>query len=162
MMTKKLLLYLLLLPLCGIFTACDDDGDDLPEVDIKVVMSGGTQNQTDNTIHVTQGTPLIIESVSAEPRNGKEAVLGMTTYYINGIPQFQTFTPPFSATINTSDLIPGTYRLQIRTTVYQVDKSAAVCLLSFDLVVDMPTSDEPEEPTTLTIIKSGEQILAEK
>lgn len=159
---KKLLPLLLLAPIIGLFSACDDDADELPDVDIKVVMTGATQDPADKSLHITQGTPLVIESISAEPRNGKEAVLGLTTYYLNGMPTFQTALPPFSATINTSSLIPGAYKLQIRTSVYQVDKSAAVCLLSFTLIVDEPVSEDPGEPTTLTIVHSGEQALFEK
>ncbi|MBE6305461.1 MAG: hypothetical protein E7082_06040 [Bacteroidales bacterium] len=162
MTTKKLLSLALLMPLLGFLTACDDDSNDLPDVDIKVVMTGATQDPTDNTLHITQGTPLVIESITAEPRNGKEAVLGLTTYYLNGMPTFQTVLPPFTATLNTSSLIPGSYKLQIRTSVYQVDKSAAVCLLTFNLIVDEPVSDEPGEPSTLTIVHSGEEALFEK
>ena len=156
---KKFLLALMLLPLLGTFSSCSDDSDDLPEVDIKVVISGGTQDPTDNTIHVMQGTPLVIESLTAEPRNGKDAVLGMTTYYINGLPALQTNIPPFTATINTDRLAPGSYILQIRTTIFQVDKSAATCVLGFKLIIDIPDDEptdtpgeSPAQPTELTLI----------
>lgn len=158
---KKLFLYLMLLPLATAFTSCDDDGDDLPQVDFEVAISGGTQNADDNKIYIAQGTPLVVESLTAVPTNGKRTTLGLTTYYLNGIPQFQTVTVPFGATFNTEDLEPGEYALQIKTSVYQIDKSAAFALLSYDLVVE-PADDEPTDTPGRSIVKPDEQQIAEQ
>lgn len=158
---KKFLLSMMLLPLLGVFTACDNDGDDLPEVDIEVAMSGATQNPDDNKIYVQQGTPLVIDGITAVSRNGKKTTLGLTTYYLNGVPQFQTVTVPFGAEFNTSDLEPGEYTFQIKTSVYQIDKSAAVCLLTYTLVVEA-ADDEPSDTPGSSIVKPDEQQLAEQ
>lgn len=139
---KKLLLSLMLMPLLAAFTACDNDSKDLPEVDFDVEITGVTQNSDDNKLYIKQGTPLVVEGIEAISRNGKRTTLGLTTYYLNGIPQFQTVTIPFGATLDTSELDPGEYAFQIRTSVYQIDKEAAFALLSYTLVVEPKDADE--------------------
>lgn len=142
---KKSLIALMLLPLAGLFTSCHDDEKDLPEVDFEVTITGGVQNPEDNKIYIEQGTPLVVESITPVSQNGKKTSLGLTTYYIDGIPQMQTITAPFGAEFNTSALQPGEYAFQIKTNVYQIDKSAAIALLSYDVVVTAPSADEGGE-----------------
>lgn len=164
-MMKKTLIALLLLPMMGFFTACHDDDKDLPEVDFEVAISGGEQNADDNKIYITQGTPLVVESITPISRNGKKTTLGLTTYYINGIPQAQTVTVPFGAEFDTSALEPGEYAFQIKTSVYQIDKSAAFALLSYELVVEAPQPGEtPGEGDTpgRTVIRPDDQQIAEQ
>ena len=154
---KKLFLSLLLLPALAFLPACSDD-DDLPEVNMEVKISGGTQSADDNKIYVEQGTPLVVESVEAVPTNGKKTTLGLTTYYLNGIMQLQTVTVPFAATFDTAELEPGEYVFQIRTTVYQVDKSAAFILLTYNLVVEAADDDATDTPGISTIKADDTQI----
>lgn len=158
---KKLLLSLLLLPVLASFSSCSDDSKDLPEVDFEVAISGGVQNADDNKIYVTQGTPLVVEGITVIPRNGKRTTLGLTTYYLNGIPQFQTVTVPFGAEFDTADLEPGEYAFQIKTSVYQIDKSAAFALLSYELVVE-PADDEPSDTPGRSVVKPDDQQIAEQ
>lgn len=155
---KKLLLSLMLMPLLAAFTSCSDDSKDLPEVDFEVQISGGVQSPDDNKIYVQQGTPLVFESITAIPRNGKRTTLGLTTYYLNGIPQFQTVTVPFGCTFETSELEVGEYALQIKTSVYQIDKSAAFCLLSYDLVVEPADDESTDIPGSSTVTPDQQQI----
>ncbi len=155
---------MMLLPLAGLFTACHDDEKDLPEVDFEVAISGGEQSPDDNKIYIKQGTPLVVESVSAISRNDKKTTLGLTTYYLNGIPQMQTVTAPFGAEFDTSVLNPGEYVFQIKTSVYQIDKSAAIALLSYDLVVEAaPEGDDGnDEAPGRSIVRPDNQQLAEQ
>lgn len=155
---------MMLLPLAGLFTACHDDEKDLPEVDFEVAISGGEQSPDDNKIYIEQGTPLVVESVSAVSRNGKKTTLGLTTYYLNGIPQMQTVTAPFGAEFDTSVLEPGEYAFQIKTSVYQIDKSAAIALLSYDLVVEAAPEggDDNDEVPGRSIVHPDNQQLAEQ
>lgn len=162
---KKLFLSLMLLPVLGFVTSCSDDDNDLPEVDMEVTISGGVQNPDDNKIYIEQGTPLVVESVAAVPRNGKKTTLGLTTYYLNGLPQYQTVTVPFSCTLSTEELNPGEYSFQIKSAVYQVDKTAAFVLMSYDLVVLEPTTDEGGSDTATpgrSIVTPDEQQIAEQ
>lgn len=160
-MFKKVLLSLLLVPALGFVTSCSDDDKDLPDVDFEVAISGGVQDPNTNKIIVEQGVPLDVESITPISRNGKRTTLGLTTYYINGIPQFQTVTMPYGATFDTSVLEPGEYAFQIKTSVYQIDKSAAFALLSYDLLVTEPTSGEEPTPGR-SIVKPDEQQIAEQ
>jgi len=162
-MMKKSLIALMMLPLAGLFTACHDDDKDLPEVDFKVEISGGVQSPDDNKIYVTAGTPLVIESITPVSRNGKKTTLGLTTYYLNGIPQMQTVTAPFGAEFNTSVLEPGEYAFQIKTNVYQIDKTAAIALLSYDLVVEAPAEGDTDTDTPgRSIIRPDNLQIAEQ
>ena len=162
-MMKKSLIALMLLPLAGLFTACHDDDKDLPEVDFKVEISGGAQSPDDNKIYVVAGTPLVVESITPVSRNGKKTTLGLTTYYLNGIPQMQTVTAPFGAEFDTSVLDPGEYAFQIKTNVYQIDKTAAIALLSYDLVVEAPAEgDEGGDTPGRSIVRPDNQQTAEQ
>lgn len=137
---KKLLLSLIALPLVAFgFFSCSDD-DDLPEANIEVKISGGVQNPDDNKIYVTEGDVLTFESITATPTNGKKTTLGFTTYYIQGIPFAQTFTAPFGAQLDTEGMTPGEYVLQIKSELYQVDKTAAFVLISYQLVIEAADS----------------------
>lgn len=158
---KKLLYSLMILPMLAVMSSCSDNDNDLPEVDMQVTISGGEQNADDNKIYIEQGTPLEIESVTAVPRNGKKTSLGLTTYYLNGLPQYQTVTVPFSCTLSTAELAPGEYSFQIKSAVYQVDKTAAFVLMSYDLVVVAPTSDEPAAYGR-SIVQPDTQQIAEQ
>ena len=148
----------------GLVSSCDDDGSDLPEVSFKLNISGGTQNTEDNKIHVTKGVPLVINSLEVTPTNGNETILGTTTYYLNGMALFQTYIPPFAARFETAMLTPGDYIFQIQTNVYQVDKTAAVCVLSYDLVIDAPNEEQPDDDDASdnTIVTAKETTLAVK
>lgn len=162
-MIKKVLLALLLVPALGLVSSCSSDEKDLPEVDFEVAISGGVQSPDDNKIYVEQGTPLEVESITPISRNGKRTTLGLTTYYLNGIPQLQTVTVPFGATFDTADLEPGTYAFQIKTSVYQIDKSAAFALLSYELVVTPATGgDDNQETPGRSIVHPDEQQIAEQ
>lgn len=160
---KKLLLSLIAVPMMLLgFTSCSDDDENLPEVTMNVQISGGVQNPDDNKIYVTEGTPLVFESIEAIPTNHKKTTLGLTTYFLQGVPVAQTITVPFGATIETEGLQPGEYTLQIKTEVYQVDKAAAFMLLTYTMVVeadDTPDSgDEEATPGTSTATPDTQDI----
>lgn len=154
---KKLFLSLLLLPAMAAFTGCSNDSDDLPEVNMEVTISGGVQDPVNNKIYIEQGNDLIVESIAAVPTNGKKTTVGLTTYYLNGLPQFQTVTMPFGCTLSTQELAVGEYAFQIKSAVYQVDKSPAIVLMSYDLAVEQPGTG-PEVPGTSKVTPDQTQI----
>lgn len=145
-----------------VIPACSNDEKDLPDVDVQVSISGGVQDPENGDIVVKQGTPLVVDGLEVSPRNGKKATLGLTTYYLNGIPQAQTITVPFSAEFNTSDLEPGQYIFQIKSAVYQVDKSAGFILLTYDLVVEPADPDSGDDTPGSSVVTPSERIIAEQ
>ncbi len=161
---KKFLLSLIALPMLAMgVTSCSDDNDSLPEVKMEVKISGGVQSETDNKIYVTEGTPLVFESLKAVPTNGKKTTLGLTTYFLEGVPVAQTITAPFGVEIDTEGMTPGEYTLQIKTEVYQVDKSAAFILLTYTMVVEPDSpSDDPDQTPGESIANPDLQEIAEQ
>jgi hypothetical protein len=134
---SSILLVALIIGLCAT-GSCSNDDDDLPQVDVKVVMSGCEQNADDNRLYITQGKSLTVDSVIITPTNGKETAMGLTTFLLNGIPQFQTAVAPYRSVISTSDLPEGDYLFQIKSAVYQVDKSAAFMMITYHMRVTAP------------------------
>lgn len=158
---KKLFLSLLLLPAVAAFTGCSSDSEDLPDVDMEVTISGGVQDPDDNKIYCGQGTDLVVESVTAIPTNGKKTTVGLTTYYLNGLPQYQTVTQPFGCTLPTDGLAVGEYAFQIKSAVYQVDKTPAIVLMSYDLVIVEPSPVAPASARS-AIAKPDQTQIAEQ
>lgn len=135
---KKFILALMALPLMALgFTSCDDDND-LPEAYVDVTISGGYQSPDDGKIYIAAGDTLFFDALTAVPTNGKKTTLGFTTYYLQGIPFAQTYTAPFAAYLDTRALDPGTYVVQIKSELYQIDKSPAFVLLSYQVEVTEP------------------------
>lgn len=147
--------------LVSVLVSCNSDDDNLPQVNLEVTISGGVQNEDDNKIYIQQGTPLVVDSITVESLTGKRATLGLTTYYLNGLPQFQTITKPFRAEFDTSVLSLGEYIFQIKTSVYQIDKSPAFALLSYVLVVE-EADDETTDTPGSSVVFPTEQQLAEQ
>ena len=89
-----------------VLTAKDTAGLLLILVAVTLVVSGSNihrplmavrQSETDNKIYVTEGTPLVFESLKAVPTNGKKTTLGLTTYFLEGVPVSRNpaFKPKF-------------------------------------------------------------------
>ncbi|MDE7388660.1 MAG: hypothetical protein K2M97_05340, partial [Muribaculaceae bacterium] len=78
------------------------------------------------------------------PTNGKKTTLGFTTYYLQGLPFAQTYTQPFAAYLPTEGLEYGTYVVQIKSELYQVDKSPAFVLITYQVEVTAPDAGTPE------------------
>ena len=135
--SSTILLISLIATIC-VAGGCSNDDDDLPQVSVKVVMSGCEQNSDDNRLYITQGKALTVDSVLVSPTNGKNTALGLTTFLLNGIPQFQTAVAPYRSVISTTELPEGEYLFQIKSAVYQVDKSAAFMLISYRMYVTAP------------------------
>lgn len=157
---KKILLALLFLPLFGLLSSCSDDEKDLPEVDMEVTVSGAVEHNTEGVLFIEQGKNLVVNSLKVIPRNGRAATIGLTTYYLDGIPQVQTATEPFGATLSTTELLPGTYTFQIKSAVYQIDKSAAFMLLTYKLVVT--EEEQPNAPDGGAIVTPQTRQIGEQ
>ncbi len=141
----KKLFYLFAIPLLAMFaTACDDDDRDLPDVSLSIDYSGATEK--DGVLYVEQGQTLNIDALKVTPAEGtKQATLGQTIYYWDGVPYYSTVIVPFATKVNTTGMEIGEHQLGVRTTVYQVDKEVGFALASFKVMIVEPTGDESGE-----------------
>ncbi len=138
---KRLLYLILALPLMWLMSSCSDDDKDLPNVTFSMDYSGATF--ADNMLSIPQGQDLVINALTVTPAEGtKKAVLGRTTYFIDAFPVYETVIEPFGVTIPTDNLKVGKHLLQIRSSIYQVDKTVAFGVFSYTLNVTEPLPDE--------------------
>ena len=146
---KKFYYLLLMLPLLAMLAACSDDDNDLPDVDISIRYSGAVEQ--DGKLLVAQGKTLTIEAINATPAPGtKEAILGNTVYYIDGVPFYTIGVAPFGCEIDTSNLSVGTHRLSFYSQVFQVDREVGFALYGLRIEVTGPDSDPGDGAGTVT------------
>ena len=88
-----------MLPLLAVMAACSDDDKDLPKVDISIQYSGAVE-QEDGAIAVAQGQTFTIDAITVTPAPGtKKAILGNTTYSMDGVPFYTIGVAPFGCEI---------------------------------------------------------------
>lgn len=140
--------FLYLLPVLALgLLSCHSD-DDLPEVKMNVTMSGGVQGD-DGVIYVVDGETLTVESVSAEPLNGKTTSVGATSYFIDGVPAGTSVVAPYRMSFSTVGWELGrVYLLQIRSGIFQVDKTPGFTLLTYKVATVAGTDDLPDDGGT--------------
>ncbi len=139
---KKFLYLLLVLPLLGVFTSCDDDDKDLPNVSLAIDYSGGTEEN--GVVNVVQGNTLEINALKAIPAEGtKEATLTNVVYFLDGVPVGRTDIMPFAININTTELEVGEHYLGVQATVLQVGKSVGFAVARFKFNVLPNDTQEP-------------------
>lgn len=141
---KKLLSLLPALLLGLAVSSCSDhDGKDMPDVNISLEYSGGAT--VDDHIVVEQGQTLSIDGLYVTPAEGtKNATLGLTTYYWDFVPFETTAIVPFQASISTEGMELGHHVLQVRTSIYQIDREMAWGVFSYDVEVVEPSLSNPE------------------
>ena len=138
---KRLIYLLLVLPLLGLVSSCDDDKD-LPQVSLSIDYTGATEE--DGTIYVVQGDTLNVTALRAVPAEGtKAATLGVVAYFWDGIPQGRTAISPFAISINTADMELGQHYLGVNATVLQVDKEVGFAVTRFPIVIVANDSEQP-------------------
>lgn len=139
---KRFLYLLLVLPLLGVVTSCDDDDKDLPNVSLAIDYEGGSE--VDGVVSVAQGTTLEITALKAIPAEGtKEATLTNVVYFLDGIPVGRTNLMPFAINIPTGELEVGEHYLGVQATVLQVDKSVGFAVARFKFNVTPAETEEP-------------------
>lgn len=145
---KKFLLALLVLPLMASLTACHDDGDDLPAVDIDVTYTNGTV--VNGQVYVVQGQEFGVASiVTTATRDGKNATNGAVSYWINNIPIGTTDVEPFGFTLSQEwTAQPGYFYIEFMMPVYEEGCSLATAYARVKVNVvasaeDIPSADTP-------------------
>lgn len=146
---KRLYYLLLLLPLLGFMASCSDDDKDLPKVSISIDYTGGTDQ--DGTIVIAQGQTLTINAINVTPAEGtKKALLGNTTYAMDGVPFYTIGVAPYGCEIDTSDLTVGPHALSFYSQVFQEDKTPGFALYGININVTEPVSDPDDGSGTVT------------
>ena len=138
---KRLLYLLLMLPLLGFITSCDDDKD-LPQVSLSLNYEGGTEEN--GIIYVVQGDTLEITGLRAIPDEGtKAATVTNVRYSFDGVPIGAYPVSPFEFSINTADLELGEHAIGVVATVLQVDKEVGFAVAQFPIKI---VADDGQEP----------------
>ena len=143
---KKIFSILVAVPMLAMLASCDDDCNDLPDVNISIEYSGATLE--DGVLTIPQGQTLTIDAIKVTPAEGtKEAALGEVVYYLDGYPLFSTRIAPHGCSINTENLSEGTYTLSVHAQILQVDRSIGYGLIRYTLQVVAPSeNDDPTVP----------------
>lgn len=141
---KNFLYLLMALPvLFGLSSCSDDDDNSLPEVNLSVSYSGATN--VDGVLYVVEGDTFTIDGITVTPVEGtKAATLGATTYYWDYAPVATTIIEPFGMQLNTTGIPEGNHLLQIRSSVYQVDKSVATAYMAYKVTIVGAADDIPQ------------------
>ena len=144
MYMKKFFYLLLALPLFASLAACDDDGKNIPDVNISLEYSGATLN--DGALYVVKGETLAIEGINVTPAPGTgKATLGQTTYLWDGVPFYTTAISPFGVNIETEDMSEGPHTLTVNAQIFQIDKSTGWGVFQYKVVIVPDTDNQPDD-----------------
>lgn len=130
---KKLLYFLLALPLLSLVSCGDDD---TPDVNVNFQFSNATV--VDGTIYVVQGDSLGIDSLWVVPVDTKQtaSVIGNgVVYSVNGYPVARGFFPNFAVKFPTDSMAAGKYDLGALFNVAETGCAIAVCAVDLDMQV---------------------------
>lgn len=147
MKVKKLLFPLI--TLLGLFStsamlvSCDDDDDNMPNVDVRVNVENATV--VDGNIYVVEGNEFSIASITVTNNiEGKAALITSASYYWDFDFVGTNYLSPFGLKIFTGEYTGlGEHLLQINCPVYAVDKAPAIAYLQYNVVVVKDQSEIP-------------------
>lgn len=145
------MMLLLLLPMIGL-TGCKDDDKDLPQVKINVDMQDVVVDN--DVVYIVKGDEFKINSITCTSLNGQASALGVVCYYWNGVLNNVSNIEPYAITYDTNEMTPGNYLFQIKTNVFQVDKSLATAWITYKVKIvedasEIPGATTPGEVTDL-------------
>lgn len=133
-------------------TACHDDDDDLPNVDMRVDVKDATV--VNGNIYVVEGLSFDISSITVtnnEPN--RAAFITSAAYYWDYEYIGTNFVDPFGLNITITPSTPlGKHLLQINCPLYAVDKAPAVAYLEYTVVVVKDESEIPDGDRSTYII----------
>lgn len=147
---KKLLLFLLALPLLAIAVSSCDSDKDLPQVKIGFTYTNAVVS--DGRVYVVQPDTLYIDSISVVPLSPGHvaACVGPVNYWLDGYPLGASFMPPFGIGIPTGSLMVGTHTLTVNMEIAEEGYAlaTAVSAIRFNVVAD--STDIPSSATGLS------------
>jgi len=143
-MKRLLSLLTLVLPVL-VFTACDDDHSDLPDVDFIVDISGAVYH--DGQIYAVAGETLKITSIRVVNNiHGQNALIPYADYYWDYVRIGQSVVPPYGADIIIApDMKDAAHLLEIYAPVYAENKSPAYSILQYTVNVVASADDLPAD-----------------
>lgn len=145
---KRFLIYLAFALPMLLLGSCDDDGNDLPDVDFVIDVTGGVYY--DGQLYVVAGQDLTVNSIQViNNEQGKQAMISYADYYWDYIRVAQSVVAPFGVELYINPDTPvGPHSLEIYAPVYATDKSPAFSLLSYTVNVVADEADLPAEGAT--------------
>lgn len=145
---KKIFCLLLFLPLIFGFSSCGND-DEVPIVSLQAKVSDAVI--AENVIYVVRGETLKVDGIYLINDTGKEAALGVVTYFLDGAVLGQSAVQPFGFEMSTDNLQLGIHQLTAEMPIYVVDYPICWGAFSFDINVVESADDLPVGPTTSTL-----------
>lgn len=145
---KRFIYFLLLLPLAMVIASCDDDNK-IPDVGVQAEVSNAVV--TDEAIYVVRGDTLKIDAINIVNRTGKDAALGVVSYYLDYIPVGQAIVAPYAFELQTENKVVGEYLLTAEAPIYVVDYPICIGAFSFKLKIVESADDLPGTPEPATV-----------
>lgn len=145
---KKIFYLLLFLPLAFTLASCGND-DEVPDVNLQAKVSDAVVS--DNVIYIVKGETLKIDGITLVNNTGKEAALGVVTYYLDGLVLGQCAIQPYGFEMSTENLRTGMHQISAEMPIYVVDYPVCWGAFSFNINVVESADDLPSQPTATTI-----------
>lgn len=133
----------LLIPAFMSVTSCDDDdGSDLPDVEIKASFSGAYCSE--GILYVVSGDDLVVDALTLTDHTSKGAVIGSATYIWDGRRYGASIVSPYGMEFGTAGVSLGRHVLQIQASVYAVDYPPCTAILSYRVEIVAEASAIPD------------------
>lgn len=143
------------------FTSCDDDDNDIPDVDVTIHLQGA--RVINGVIYVVEGQEFEIAGITVtNNQNDKAALITSASYYWDFSYIGTNPIAPFGLKIITGEYTGlGAHVLDINCPVYAVDKAPAIAYLQYKVVVvanesDLPDGDQSTVINDRASVKKGD------
>ena len=143
------------------FTSCDDDDNDIPDVDVQVYLKGASY--VDGVIYVVEGQEFAIAGITVtNNESNKGALITSASYYWDFDYVGTNPVSPFGLKIITNEYTGlGTHVLDINCPVYAVDKAPAIAYLQYKVEVvasedEIPDGEQSQVINDSASVKKGD------
>lgn len=140
---KKILFLVLVLPL--LIVSCNDDENDLPNIDFEVSITGGIN--IDGVLYVIKGDTLSIDSIDVISLDNKGAAIGAVTYFWDYFPIATNPFVPYGLKIATDRMHIGNHLLQMECPVYVVDYPILTAYFTYPIKLVESVDSIPNLPS---------------
>ncbi len=146
---KKIVLFLMMLPIVASLSSCSDD-DDVPQVKISFTYENGSV--VDDQVYVVKPDTLIVASVNVTAARPDHVAIcvGPVNYWLDGRPLGSAFIAPFGIKIPSKLLASGQHTLLVNMGVAEEGYSLATAVTSITINVVDDAADIPAHPDVST------------